>query len=106
MYSNRLVWLQVPLAEQTLGKINSNHNFFCTAVSALYCSHSMEPENGVLLRLATAEAYENGLDRPTLLGSLGLEDRYFLRDPVESLEKGLQGPSLLVATRGPLSWLP
>ena len=37
------------------------------AARALYCSHSIEPENGALLRLATAEAYEKGLDRPTLL---------------------------------------
>ena len=58
------------------------------AARALYCSHSMEPENGALLRLATAEAYEKGLDRPTLL------------------EEGLRGPSLLVATRGPWGWLP
>ena len=58
------------------------------AARALYCSHSTEPEYGALLLLATAEAYEKGLDKPTLL------------------DEGLRGPSLLMATNGPLGWLP
>ena len=53
------------------------------AARALYCSHSGEPENGALFRLATAEAYEKGLDGPALL------------------DGGLRGPSLLMETRGP-----
>ena len=58
------------------------------AARALYCSHSTEPEYGALLLLATAEAYEKGLERPTLL------------------DGGLRGPSLLMDTSGPLGWLP
>ena len=58
------------------------------AARALYCSHSTEPENGALLLLATAEAYEKGLERPLLLGG------------------GLRGPSLWKDTSGALGWLP
>ena len=57
------------------------------AARALYCSHSGEPETGALLLLATAEAYEKGLEGPALL------------------VEGLRGPSLVLEARGP-SWLP
>ena len=59
----------------------------------------MESKNGALLRLATAAAYEKGLEGLTWL---------VLWDPVESFEEGLGGPSLLAAGMGPLSclWLP
>ena len=48
------------------------------AARVLYCSHSMESENGGLLWLATAEAYEKGLERPTWLDSWSLVDSGFL----------------------------
>ena len=57
------------------------------AARALYCSHSTEPVKGALLLLATAEAYEKGLDGPALL------------------VEGLRGPSLVLEARGP-GWLP
>ena len=63
---------------------------------ALYCSHSMESKYGALLRLATAAAYEKGLEGATWL---------VLWDPVESLKEGLRGPSWLAAGMGPLSCL-
>ena len=58
------------------------------AARALYCSHSTEPVIGALLLLATAEAYEKGLDGPLLLGG------------------GLRGPSLWKDTSGAFGWLP
>ena len=58
------------------------------AARALYCSHSTEPVNGALLLLATAEAYEKGLERPLLLGG------------------GLRGPSLWKDTSGAFDWPP
>ena len=58
------------------------------AARALYCSHSTEPVNGALLLLATAEAYEKGLERPLLLGG------------------GLRGPLLWKDTSGAFGWLP
>ena len=58
------------------------------AARALYCSHSTEPVIGALLLLATAEAYEKGLEGPLLLGG------------------GLRGPSLWKDTSGAFGWLP
>ena len=41
------------------------------AARALYWSHSTEPVKGTLLLLATAVAYEKGLEMPRLLGLRG-----------------------------------
>ena len=41
------------------------------AARARYWSHSTEPVTGVLLLLATAVAYEKGLEMPRLLGLRG-----------------------------------
>ena len=58
------------------------------AARALYWSHSTEPVKGALLLLATAEAYEKGLEMPLLLGG------------------GLRGPSLWKDTSGAFGWPP
>ena len=56
------------------------------AARALYWSHSTEPVKGALLLLATAEAYEKGLEMPRLLG--------------------LRGPSWWKDTSGAFGWPP
>ena len=58
------------------------------AARALYCSHSTEPVTGALLLLATAEAYEKGLEMPFLL------------------VEGLRGPSVWKDTSGAFGWPP
>ena len=56
------------------------------AAKARYWSHSTEPVKGTLLLLATAVAYEKGLEMPRLLG--------------------LRGPSWWKDTSGAFGWAP
>ena len=60
------------------------------AARALYWSHSAEPVKGALLLLATAEAYEKGLETPLLVGG-GLRGPSLWKTPVVPLA-GSTGP--------------